>query len=85
MFEGIADFLGVGLGDDVADLTFDVLGDAVHVLGLADGLEVVLEELRQVALQLGTLEVLEDVDPAGRVLVVAEVGFEFGGEDLKRG
>lgn len=47
-------------------------GDLVHVLGLDDGPQVVLQDLGEVVLQLRTSEVGQDLLPVGRILGGAE-------------
>lgn len=44
------------------------LGDVVHVLRLDDGLEVVLQDAREVVLQLAAAEIGQDLLPVGRGL-----------------
>jgi hypothetical protein len=51
--DDVVEHLAVVLaGEDVADGALDHLGDGIDVLGLDDGLDVVLEQLGQVVLQL---------------------------------
>ena len=54
--------------DDLADLALDGLGDVVHVLRLDERLEVVLEDAREVVLQLRAPEVRQDLLPVRRVV-----------------
>jgi hypothetical protein len=64
-------------------LALDGSGDLVDVLGLDNGLEVVLENLGEVVLQLGTTEVLEDLLPVRGVVVAAEVGLQLAAQNLQ--
>ena len=54
------------LGD--GHLSLDGAGDLVNILGLDEGLEVVLEDLREVVLELRATEVLEDLLPVWGIL-----------------
>ena len=58
-------------------------GDGVHVLDLDHGLELLVQELGEVALKLGAAEVLENLLPRGRRCEFAQVGLELVGEDLE--
>jgi hypothetical protein len=64
-------------------LSLDGSGDLIDVLGLDNGLEVVLENLCEVVLQLGTTEVLEDLLPVRRVVEAAEVGLQLAAQNLQ--
>ena len=61
----------------------DCPGDLVHVLRLDDGLQVVLQDLGEVVLQLGSPEVGQDLGPVRWTPVVAQVGLLLAGEDLE--
>lgn len=52
-------------------------------MGLNNSLEVVLENLCEVVLELGTTEVLEDLLPVRRVVVAAEVGLQLAAQNLQ--
>lgn len=75
------------LGKDGADgalSTTEGLGNLVDILRLDDGVEIILEQLGEVALQFGTTEVADDVGPIGGIFVQsAQVGLELAGEDLE--
>jgi hypothetical protein len=56
----------------------------INVLRLDQGLEVVLKDLGEVVLKLGTAEVLEDLLPVGRNVETTQVGLQLAREDLER-
>ena len=64
-------------------LALDGSRDLVDVLGLDNGLEVILENLCEVVLQLGTTEVLENLLPVRGVVVAAEVGLQLAAQNLQ--
>lgn len=64
-------------------LALDGSGDLVDVLGLDNGLKVVLENLGEVVLQLGTTEVLKNLLPVRGVVVAAEVGLQLAAQNLQ--
>ena len=66
-------------------MTVNGTGDGIDVLGLGHGLEVIVNNLVQVVLQLGATERLKNVAPIRRVGVLAEVGLQLAGEDLRHG
>lgn len=68
---------------EVANLSRDGLGEMVDVLGLDDGLEVILENLCEVVLKLGSTEVLQNILPVGDVIEAAQVGLELSCKDLE--
>jgi len=56
----------------------DDFGDAVNILGLDSSLELVLEKAGEVLVELGSLEVVQDVLPAGWIVGgVAQVRFDL--------
>ena len=57
----------------------------VDVLGLDQRLDVVLQDPREVVLELGSSKVLDDLLPVGRSREPPEVGFHLAREDLERG
>lgn len=69
--------------EDLPDLPLDGLGDVVHVLRLDDGLQVVLQDAREVVLQLRPPEVLQDFLPVGRALESPQVGLELPRQDFE--
>jgi hypothetical protein len=64
-------------------LALDGSGDLVDVLRLNNSLEVVLENLGEVVLQLGTTEVLENLLPIRGVVEAAEVGLQLAAQNLQ--
>mmetsp|Transcript_16711 Transcript_16711/g.24544 ORF Transcript_16711/g.24544 Transcript_16711/m.24544 type:complete len:414 (-) Transcript_16711:112-1353(-) len=67
------------------DLHFPLHGtrDVVHVLGLDDRLQVVLQDAREVVLQLRAPEVGEDLLPVRGAVEPAQVGLELARQDLE--
>lgn len=63
----------------------DGAGNLIDILGLDHGLEVILQNLREVVLQFGTTEVLQNLLPIGWVVISAQVGLELATENLQRG
>lgn len=59
-------------------------GKLVHVLGLDNRREIILQQLREVVLQLGASEVLDDILPVWRIVISSEVGLQLSTEDLER-
>lgn len=57
--------------------------DLIDILGLDNGLEVVLENLGEVVLQFGATEMLENLFPVWRVVVAAEVGLQLAAQNLQ--
>jgi hypothetical protein len=70
-------------GTDGSVLALDGSGNLVDVLGLDNGLEVVLEDLCEVVLQLGTTEVLENLLPVRGVVEAAEIGLQLAAQNLQ--
>lgn len=73
----------------MADTSFDALGldrsrDLVHVLGLGDCLEIVLQDLGEVVLQLRSSEMLQNLLPVWWVVISAQVWLLLAGQDLQR-
>jgi hypothetical protein len=91
-FENVGDLLGVSKGGSAFDEEPDALvgsldgsGDLVHVLGLDNSLEVILQKLGEVVLKLRTTEVLDDILPVRRVIVSTQVGLKLSTQDLEGG
>ena len=81
---GLVDF-GALLDEetDGSVVALDGSRDLIDILGLNDGLEVVLKNLGEVVLQLRTTEVLQDLLPVRRVVVTAEVGLQLAAQNLQ--
>mmetsp|Transcript_22633 Transcript_22633/g.55829 ORF Transcript_22633/g.55829 Transcript_22633/m.55829 type:complete len:494 (-) Transcript_22633:8-1489(-) len=69
--------------DDPLDGPLDVLGDAVDVLRLDRGLQAVLEDAREVALQLAAAEVPQHLLPVRRRVVLTQIGLQLACQDLE--
>lgn len=73
-------------GADGALSATEGLGDLIDILRLDNGVEVIFEKLGEVALQLRTTEITDDVGPIGGIFSqAAQVGLELTGEDLEGG
>eukprot|EP00656_Telonema_subtile_P042231 TRINITY_DN47736_c0_g1_i1.p1 TRINITY_DN47736_c0_g1~~TRINITY_DN47736_c0_g1_i1.p1 ORF type:complete len:139 (+),score=5.15 TRINITY_DN47736_c0_g1_i1:48-464(+) len=75
----------IGLADEGLHGTLHGLGDLIDVLGLDDGLDLVLEEVLEVGLVLATTEVLHDLLPGGLGAVLTQIGLDLALEDVKGG
>jgi len=74
---------GILLLEELADCTTDSTRDVIDVLGLDDGLEVILNDAEEVALKLRATEVGDDLLPVGRAVITTQIGLQLAREDVK--
>ena len=61
------------------------LRNLIHILGLDDGFQIILQDFGEVVLELAAPKVGQDLRPVGRVLELAQVGLLLPGQNFERG